>query len=149
MKFLSAFALFSALFFFGCTGQDQPTSPVETSSSLEVVATPKIIVILPNNPTVEITPSTQEIWPPNNKEVSVTFSVSISDGSTVSYLLTDEYNEYTYAGTLAGTTAEVTLALKASRAGKDKDGRTYTFVVKSADGSEVLDSVTVVVPHNR
>ncbi|MFC2083578.1 hypothetical protein ACFLS9_00830 [Bacteroidota bacterium] len=102
-------------------------------------------------PSVTLEASHTEIWPPNNKEVGVTFSgFLVNDCGNAEYELVDEYGEYTYSGTIEPGDYEVTLNLVASREGKDKDGRNYTFTVTTSnDNGSATESVNVVVPHDK
>ena len=102
-------------------------------------------------PSASVNASQTEIWPPNNKEVDVTFSgILLNECEDGTYTLVDEYGEYSYSGTISNGTFDIPLTLKASRLGKDKDGRTYTFtVVTSNDSGSATESVDVIVPHDK
>jgi len=102
-------------------------------------------------PEVTLEASILEIWPANNKEREAVFSGSvINECGTTNYELTDEYGEYSYTGEIVPGGFSIPLNLMASRTGKDKDGRKYSFTVTSENNSgTVLKSVDLIVPHDR
>ena len=102
-------------------------------------------------PEVTLEASILEIWPANNKEREVVFSGSvINECGTTNYELTDEYGEYSYTGEIVPGGFSIPLNLMATRTGKDKDGRKYSFTVTSENNSgTVLKSVDLIVPHDR
>ena len=102
------------------------------------------------------------LWPPNGKLVPVTVSGAIRDdpgGSGVNldsavYEVTDEYGQVEPSDSVtpdANGRYAFTVALEASRQGKDKDGRHYTIEVSAADnaGNVGSASTTVTVPHDQ
>ncbi len=111
-------------------------------------------------PTMEITLSTESLWPANHKYVDVTATVIASDnfdpnptvtllsvtsseaddengdGSTVDYIvIIDDY----------------TFQLRAERSATNKDGRVYTitYQVEDACGNVTIESMTVLVPFSQ
>ena len=102
-------------------------------------------------PTVTVNSSISEIWPPNNKIVKVNFTGNITnDCGGGEYVLTDEYREVNYTGTLPAGDFNIALNLIASRKGNDKDGRKYTFTVTAAnDMGYATAQVDVVVLHDK
>ena len=102
-------------------------------------------------PTLTAEADITEIWPPNNKEIDVTFSgTHTNECEEGTYTLTDEYEEYTYTGILLQGNDSFTLPLKATCSGKDKDGRKYTLTVSTSNESgSVSECVEVIVPHDK
>lgn len=101
-------------------------------------------------PEITIIVEPNVLWPPNNKmrDVLIDGSVSdLSDDVVLSFTVDDEYGEIEPVLNGFGETIQ----LKASRKGKDKDGRTYTITVEAVDGSgnSVVENVTVSVPHDQ
>lgn len=152
MKYCALFT--TVVFLFAGCSDTNSASLVGTSSNEQSVlnntheSAPRITV--PDNPpSITVTASVTELWPPNKKWQTVTFSGTLSDYTTASYVLTDEYGKISYSGTLSGSTFSVPLQLKAERKGKDKNGRTYTFTVTATGTLTVEASATVVVPHDK
>ncbi|MEW6061888.1 MAG: hypothetical protein AB1600_08105 [Bacteroidota bacterium] len=135
----------------GCSDNttNMVTAPNNDKAGVNFSYEPKILSPSDNGPTVTVTASDTLLWPPNKKWKTVTFSGTLSDYTSATYTLTDEYGKISYTGTLSGTTYSVSLQLKAERKGKDKDGRTYTFTVTAVGSLTVSKSINVIVPHDK
>jgi|GEM_PF-4060146 len=135
----------------GCSDSntDAVTAPVNEKVGANFSYEPKILPPSDNGPTVTVTASDTLLWPPNKKWKTVTFSGTLSDYTTTTYILIDEYGKISYNGILTGATYSVPLQLKAERNGKDKDGRTYTFTVTAVGTLTVSKSINVIVPHDK
>jgi len=70
-------------------------------------------------------------------------SFTIQAGSA-SYVLTDEYGEFSYTGSITGGTYSIPLSLRASRNGYDLDGRPYTFTVTATNGGGATVTATAL-----
>ena len=112
------------------------------------------------SPSIDITPSTRTLWPPNGKMIPVTFTGVITDtdsgadAAAVTFVVMDAYGIIRTGGVVAlGLNGAYSFAipLEASRDGGDKDGRRYTIVVTAQDnaGNEESRSTTVLVPHDQ
>ncbi|MEW5798448.1 MAG: hypothetical protein AB1728_05535 [Bacteroidota bacterium] len=153
MKHLVITVLF-LLLVAGCGNENSTglvNAPVDEASQSNISSnfTPRILPPSDNGPTVTLTASDTILWPPNKKWKTVTFNGTLSDYTTATYALTDEYGKISYVGTLTGATYSVPLNLKAERKGKDKDGRTYIFTVTAIGSLTVSASIDVVVPHDK
>jgi len=111
-------------------------------------------------PVITASAAPSQLWPPTGKPVPVTVTGTITDGGTgvdpssATFTVGDEYLEVQPSGsiTVAPTGAfSATLSLVASRHDNDKDGRTYTIVVRAKDlaGNSGSAAVVVTVPHNQ
>jgi hypothetical protein len=113
-------------------------------------------------PAVTIAARPTTLWPPNGKLVSVRVSGTITDApdgsgvnaSSAAFKVLDEYGQVQPQGSLALGAAgryAFTVALEASRNGKDQDGRHYTIKVSARDHAGNLGgaSTTVTVPHDQ
>jgi uncharacterized lipoprotein YddW (UPF0748 family) len=112
-------------------------------------------------PTVVLSATPRELWPPNHRTVDVTLVGSAEDTGTgidaVSFRVLDEYGlVQPDVAPIAGLgRAHVdfsqAIPLEASRAGKDKNGRTYTLEVTVTDRAcqTRTATITVVVPHDQ
>jgi uncharacterized lipoprotein YddW (UPF0748 family) len=112
-------------------------------------------------PTVVLGATPRELWPPNHRTVDVTLAGAAEDTGTgidsVSFRVRDEYGLVQpevapIAGEgLARVDFSQAIPLEASRAGKDKNGRTYTLEVTVTDRAcqARTATVTVVVPHDQ
>jgi probable HAF family extracellular repeat protein len=113
-------------------------------------------------PTMAVSASPATLWPPNGKLVAVTVSGVISDepgGSGVdqgaaAFEVVDEYGRIQLRGGLTVDTDgqyAFTVALEASRSGKDRDGRHYVITVNATDnaGNRGSASTTVTVVHDQ
>jgi len=112
-------------------------------------------------PTVVLGASPRELWPPNHRTVDVTLAGAAEDAGTgidsVSFRVLDEYGlvQPEVAPIAGGGLARVgfsqAIPLEAARAGKDKNGRTYTLEVTVTDRAcqARTAAVTVVVPHDQ
>lgn len=108
-------------------------------------------------PTLTVTVNPSKIWQPNGSLVRVTVSGVVTDSgsgpaSTVSYTVTDEYSKLPTKIIANGTAAvgptgsySFFVNLQATRQGKDKNGRQYTFTITARDNAgNVSTAVTVV-----
>jgi len=110
-------------------------------------------------PTITLTATPSNIWPPNGHTVNVaidgTGADSVSGLASVSYVITDEYGlpldipVRTLSGD-SGAWSE-TLGVEARRNGSDIDGRHYIVVATIMDvaGNTANASTNIVVPHDR
>ncbi len=112
-------------------------------------------------PTVVLSATPRELWPPDQRTVDVTLAGVAEDTGTgidtVSFRVFDEYGlvQPDVAPIDGGGLARVDFAqaipLEAARAGNDKDGRTYTLEVTVTDRAcqSRTAALTVVVPHDQ
>jgi uncharacterized lipoprotein YddW (UPF0748 family) len=112
-------------------------------------------------PTVVLSATPRELWPPNHRTVDVTLAGAAEDAGTgidtVSFRVLDEYGLVqpevapVAGGGLARVDFSPAIPLEATREGKDKDGRTYTLEVTVTDRAcqTRTATVTVVVPHDQ
>jgi uncharacterized lipoprotein YddW (UPF0748 family) len=112
-------------------------------------------------PTVILSATPRELWPPNHRTVDVTLAGAAEDTGTgidaVAFRVLDEYGLVQpemapiAGGGLARVEFSQAIPLEAAREGKDKDGRTYTLEVTVTDGAcqTRTAAVTVVVPHDQ
>ena len=119
------------------------------------------ITIDREGPTVVLEATPRRLWPPNHRTVDVTLAGAAEDTGTgidtVSFHVRDEYGlvQPEVAPIAGGGRAQVAFSqaipLEASRAGKDKNGRTYTLEVTVTDRAchARTATITVVVPHDQ
>ncbi len=112
-------------------------------------------------PTVVLSADPRQLWPPNRRMVDVTLTGIAEDTGTgieeVSFRVVDEYGLVqpvvapVTGGRLARVDFSTVIPLEASRAGKDKNGRTYTIEVTVSDAAcnVTTASVTVTVAHDQ
>jgi probable HAF family extracellular repeat protein len=111
-------------------------------------------------PTVSCTANPNTLWPPDGKPVTVTVSGTITDGTSgvdpsgATYAVSDEYGQVQPSGGVtigADGSYSFGVSLIAARDGSDKDGRTYTIVVRGKDiAGNIGSCLTVVtVPHDQ
>jgi hypothetical protein len=113
-------------------------------------------------PAITVSASPSTLWPPNGKLVSVRISGTIRDApggsgmnaSSAAFAVLDEYGQLQPHGSLTlGTDGRYafTVALQASRKGKDQDGRHYTIAVSARDnaGNLGVASTIITVPHDQ
>jgi hypothetical protein len=122
----------------------------EVPAPAPVCATPPALTILGYSPDV--------IEARNHRDVDVQVHgrVTVPEGCAVTraaYTLDDEYNELDGGGTLSvGSDGrfDVTVAVKASRRGNDRDGRTYTIALAAENeaGRAVGQALTITVSHD-
>lgn len=129
--------------------------PVHASSLLQIEDTPPTDSIPPQ---ISVTLSPNEIWPPNNKLFNVTADISVSDDrdpSPIVKLVAIECNECSNIGlNVVGAdvqTDDREFQVKASRTGRRKEGRVYTFTYEAKDSSGNMASATatVSIPHDQ
>ena len=128
------------------------TDPFNQSST----ATTHVTIRDTTAPTLSVTLSPNQIWPPNNALVPVTASISVSDlcdPSPVVKLLSITSNEPLVTGDIqdaAFNTDDRALRLRATRAGAGS-GRIYTVTYQATDhsGNSVRATAQVFVPHDR
>lgn len=106
---------------------------------------------------VSATATPNVLWPPNHKLVPVTINVNAT-GSFVSCVILGVRSNQPINGKGDGNTSpdwiitgDLTLLLRAERAGNIKTDRVYTITVLCADsfGNTVRRDVTVTVPHDQ
>jgi hypothetical protein len=112
-------------------------------------------------PVITLSTNPKSLWPPNGQTVPVTVSGTITDtagctlnAKSAAYVVTDEYGRVQPTGGItlgAGGSYSFTIQLRASRLGKDLDGRQYTITVRATDnaGNAGSASVVVTVPHDQ
>lgn len=112
-------------------------------------------------PTVTLSATPRELWPPNHRTADVTLAGAAEDTGTgidaVSFRVLDEYGlVQPEVAPIAGegrahVDFSLAIPLEAWRAGKDKNGRTYTLEVTVTDRAcqTRTATVTVVVPHDQ
>ena len=132
------------------------TDPFGASDSKTVT-----ITIVDNDPpTVTASANPAELWPPNGKLVPVTVSGQVTDAcsgvnvSSGTFTVLDSEGTVQPSGTFTinpDGTYKVTIALQASRDGKNKAGRTYTIQITARDNSGNTGRATaiVTVPHEQ
>jgi hypothetical protein len=107
-------------------------------------------------PTLSISFSPDVLWPPNNKLVLITATISVTDSCDANpsaALVSITANEPLAPGDIQGArfgTDDRSFELDATRLGSGK-GRTYTVTYKVSDhlGHSATASATVTVPHNQ
>lgn len=111
-------------------------------------------------PTVSASAQPASLWPPTGNPVTVTVSGSVSDATSgidpvsARFSVVDEYGKVQPSGTVtlgAGGHYTAAVPLVALRNGGDRDGRTYTIVLRVQDNAGNLGTATTVVtvPHDR
>jgi probable HAF family extracellular repeat protein len=138
------------------TGQIVGTFADATGYPHGFVATPDEGDTTPPIITVSASPAT--LSPPNGRQVPVTVSGTITDGTDGSgvqastYQVMDEYAQIQPSGNvpLVNGVYSFTVTLQASRRGNDQDGRHYTIAVSARDNAGNLGCAlaTVTVPRN-
>jgi len=83
--------------------------------------------------------------------VTVTFSgVVVNTAGGATYVLSDEYKQIHYAGTVPAGPYSLDLRLKDRRAGYDRNGRQYTFTITATNAAGTATATVVVtVPLDR
>lgn len=107
-------------------------------------------------PALTVNMSPNEIWPPNNKMVTVTANISLSDTCDANphvVLVSITCNEALGSGDIQGATFNTddrSFQLRATRAGGG-NGRIYTITYRATDasGNSTTRTATVVVPHDQ
>jgi hypothetical protein len=109
-------------------------------------------------PAITVTATPSQIWPANGRTVQVAITGTVTDaGSGVvaaTFEVVDEYGELQPGGTVtldAAGNYSVVIPLLASRRGDDRDGRSYTIVIRARDaaGNEGTAQIVVTVAHDR
>ncbi len=149
MKNLYLLFTIAVILIVGCSNNDNPPTAQSITQHSTTTSLAKTLPDPNTPPTVIVSASTSEIFPPNEKMVTVIFSGTITNYDPASYTLTDEYGKIFYSGTLTGTSFSVALDLQAQRDGNDKNGRTYTFTVTAVGSSTISAATTVVVLHEK
>lgn len=131
--------------------------PPTYASSLLVVSDvpPDDLDIIPPNISVVVEPSI--IWPPNNKMVNVTTSVTVNDNSDdnpVVLLVSVSCNECDPTVDVKGAeigTADFNFSVRSARTGQAKSGRMYTLVYSATDaaGNSSEASAVITIPHDQ
>lgn len=114
---------------------------------------PKTITIKVDNvpPSLNLSVTPNNLWPPNGRMVDITISGGVSDSLTgvasLAFTVMDEY------GIIQPLIADfnTTIELQAWRDEADKDGRYYTITAVAMDvaGNKSTVSVFVLVPHDK
>ena len=125
---------------------------VSCTNTLEIVAdAPPVITNITANPRV--------LWPPNHKMRRIQLNVQATDdcGAVTSRVVSVASNE-PERGPGSGNHAPdwiigqdgQSLALRAERSGRNKNGRIYTVTIATTDtgGNTTNGTVTVIVPHD-
>jgi len=128
------------------------TDPFNQSST----ATTHVTVRDTTPPVLSVAMSPNEIWPPNNKMVTVTASLNLSDACDANphvILVSITCNETLGSGDIDGAsfnTDDRSFQLRATRAGGGS-GRIYTITYRATDasGNSTTKTATVVVPHDQ
>jgi hypothetical protein len=114
-----------------------------------------------NPPALEVSADPLQLWPPNNKLISVRiFGTAFDTGSGIQSIhieVIDEYGECQpviqdiLPDEIVDGHWERTIELMASRKGNDKDGRKYTIIVTATDnlGNAMTKEIEVIVPHDQ
>jgi hypothetical protein len=95
------------------------------------------------------------LWPPNHKMVPVTITISNHDNFDRCRIVSVSSNEPSKHGKKSQSdfviTGDLSLLLRAERAGNNKAGRIYTIEIQCVDGNGAIIStrVTVTVPHSK
>jgi hypothetical protein len=112
-------------------------------------------------PEIVIFADPMQLWPPNNKLVSIKlFGTAVDVGSGIQSIhieVIDEYGECQpevqdiLPEDIIDGNWERTIELMASRRGNDKDGRTYTIIITATDnlGNAITNEIEVIVPHDQ
>lgn len=108
-------------------------------------------------PTITVTPSISEIWPPNNQMVDINMQVTVADdrdSSPAVRLISVDCNECETADNIKRAELgadDRSVRVRAARTGQGKEGRVYTFIYDATDesGNSSAASVTVTVPHDK
>lgn len=143
--------------------QNEGTTTIlyRSTDSGGIVETPKSVTISVDTiaPTITLTATPSQIWPPNGRTVNVaidgTGADSVSGLASVIYVVTDEYGLPLSipVRTLTGNSSawSESLGVEASRNGSDADGRLYTVVAIITDvaGNTESASTNILVPHDR
>jgi hypothetical protein len=116
-----------------------------------------IVPIDTTPPTLSVTLSPATLWPPNNKWVPVTATITVKDdydSEPEIKLESITVNETLAADDIQGAqfgTDDRSFSLAAKRAGNNMAGRIYTITYSATDGSgnKSTASATVTVPHDQ
>lgn len=108
-------------------------------------------------PTLSVTLSPNNLWPPNEKLISITATLAVKDDYDPSpeiKLDSITANESLEEGDIKDAQIgadDRSFKLKAGRDGKNKAGRVYTVTYSTTDasGNKTTASATVMVPHDR
>ena len=110
-------------------------------------------------PTITLTATPSQIWPPNGQTENVVISGtgvdSVSGLGTVSYLVTEEYGLALAipVRSLSGNSSEwsESLGVEALRNGADTDGRLFVVVATITDvaGNTVTASANIIILHDQ
>ena len=111
-------------------------------------------------PTVSAGVQPTSLWPPNGRSATVTVSGTVADVTSgidpvsARFSVVDEYGQVQPSGPVsigAGGRYTAAVTLVASRNGNDKDGRTYSIVVRVHDNAGNLGTASAVVrvPHDQ
>jgi hypothetical protein len=130
--------------------------PTYVSSQLEVLdGPPEDVAVVPPSISVAVEPSV--IWPPNNKMVTVTATVTVSDDQDpapvvkLESVTCNECDPQTDVQDAEIGTADFQFSVLAARSGQAREGRVYTVVYSATDvaGNRAEASATITVPHDQ
>lgn len=107
-------------------------------------------------PALSVSLSPATLWPPNNKLVPITATISVKDDYDPAPEIKLESitpSEMSAPGDISDAalgTDDHQFMLKAARDGNNKAGRVYTVIYSATDGSgnQSIATTTVTVPHN-
>lgn len=108
-------------------------------------------------PVVSVTATPNAVWPPNNKLVAVTITLSVKDDYDPQPEIKLESitsNEVLAPGDIQGAafgTDDLNFSLMATRSGTSTAGRIYTITYSVTDGTgnKSTATTTVIVPHDQ
>ena len=108
-------------------------------------------------PTISVKVNPATLWPPNNKAVPVTATITVRDDYDPEpevKLESITANETLDANDIQDAqigTDDRSFSLAAKRAGNNMSGRTYTITYSATDasGNKATASATVTVPHDQ
>jgi len=122
-----------------------------------------VVIVDTTPPTIDVTVSPDELWPPNHKLVPITATIDVADvcdpnpSVTLISVASNEPDNGTGDGDTANDIQDATIGsddrsilLRAERKGNGT-GRIYTIVYGAADqsGNTAEDTAEVTVPHDR
>lgn len=109
-------------------------------------------------PTISVTLTPSELWPPNHKMASITAQISVSDDQDpnpavqlVSITCNEEIDPAQDISGAAFGTDDRSFSVRSERTGQRKEGRVYTVTYSATDaaGNTATAKATVTVPHDQ